>query len=274
MTNDQGYQQLDPYEDGNGDDDEFFGYAAAGGKNALAPGEKFNHKVPPALSPDTAWFTYEEMVLDWLDMTSIAEEKRGPLLKSRVTGTIVTYTRQLDREKLRTESGVEYFLSQMRPRFVKSADSVFLWRFFRLLKFNRGHQDMQLWITKFSMVHQQAVDSWMDLSKLPLRTSQAYIDWLAEKNLKIMNEKIIEHHQAQVEEDAKAGSSRTPPRLPFEEPEKIEDSDAVYNEFKKAWQDTQIEAFPLSDHLMSLIFMVFSDLSLQDREKAYDQVGY
>ena len=40
-------------------------------------------KIPPAYAGDTSWFAFEEAVEDWLDVTELDAEKRGPALRNR-----------------------------------------------------------------------------------------------------------------------------------------------------------------------------------------------
>ena len=43
-------------------------------------------KQPPSYDGRVSWFRYEELVDDWVTLTTIDASKRGPLLKSRLTG--------------------------------------------------------------------------------------------------------------------------------------------------------------------------------------------
>ena len=44
------------------------------------------NKVPPAYDGRTSWFAYEELIDDWVDMTTLEPTKHGPALKSRLSG--------------------------------------------------------------------------------------------------------------------------------------------------------------------------------------------
>ena len=90
-------------------------------------------KVPPAFNGTTSWFAYEEAIDDWCDITELEPEKRGPALRNRLEGEAAVYKPLLDRDQLRhPQEGVKYFKQALRPHFVKSSQSVFLWRFFQL----------------------------------------------------------------------------------------------------------------------------------------------
>ena len=57
-------------------------------------------KIPPLFDGSTSWFKYEELIHDWLDLTQLETEKRGPALKNRLIGDAAMYTGLLDRESL------------------------------------------------------------------------------------------------------------------------------------------------------------------------------
>ena len=48
--------------------------------------------------------------------------------------------------------------------FVKDGQYVFLYRFFRMLRCNRGQTDFQHWIVKNEIARLKAVDAWLDLT--------------------------------------------------------------------------------------------------------------
>ena len=67
------------------------------------------NKIPPMYDGKTSWFQYEELIDDWVDLTQPTDDKRGPALKSRLTGEAATYKPLLDRGKLKQADGVDYF---------------------------------------------------------------------------------------------------------------------------------------------------------------------
>ena len=69
------------------------------------------------------------------------KDKRGPSLKMRLSGLAAVKKESLDREKLATPDGVDFFERKMRPFFVKGEQYVFLWRFLGLFKAWKGNQD-------------------------------------------------------------------------------------------------------------------------------------
>ena len=108
------------------------------------------------------------MIDDWLDLTVLEAEKRGPALKNRLVVDAEMHKALLDREPLRATDGVKYFRDTLRPHFIKGAQSVFLWRFYQFTRARRGNIEMVNWIGKFSLLLKCLRDAWMDM--LPLST--------------------------------------------------------------------------------------------------------
>ena len=113
-----------------------------------------------------SFFGYEEKVQDWLDVTKAPNDKQGPLLKAKLTGTAAQHKPLLDRAKLKSEvaeAGVKYLLDYLKPHYLKGAQNVFLWRFFKIMACRRGGKDFHSWITRFTIIKKNASDAWMDL---------------------------------------------------------------------------------------------------------------
>ena len=73
---------------------------AVAGFSPQTTAQQVTTKIPPAYDGTTLWFTYEEQVLEWSDLTELHGEKRGLALKSRVTGAAAVYKHFLDRDQL------------------------------------------------------------------------------------------------------------------------------------------------------------------------------
>ena len=130
----------------------------------LATYQQVTTKIPPGYNGTTSWFTYEELVDDWCDITELDPEKRGPALRNRLEGDAAVYKPLLERDALRNaEDGVAYFKRMLRPHFVKGNQSVFMWRLFQLMKFNKGTQDFLRWIGRFQVTRKRLTDAWNDL---------------------------------------------------------------------------------------------------------------
>ena len=88
-------------------------------------------EVPPGYDGTTSWFKYSDAVEEWCDLTKVEPRKRGLAIAACLSGRAELFKERLDRDRLRDhETGVEYFLSTLRPFFVKDLQSVFLFFIF------------------------------------------------------------------------------------------------------------------------------------------------
>ena len=124
---------------------------------------QFTTKIAPSFDGRVSWFSYEEAIDDWCDITELEQSKRGPALRNRLEGDAAVYKPLLDRAALAAPTGVTYLKTQLRQHFVKGNQSVFLWRFFQLMKAHRGSQELVRWIGHFAVLRKRLADSWMDL---------------------------------------------------------------------------------------------------------------
>ena len=120
-------------------------------------------KSPPLFDGSSSWFKYEELIDDWIGLTVLEAEKRGPAPGNRLVGDAEMHKGLLDREPLRAADGVKYFRETLRPHFIRGAQSVFLWRFHQFTRARRGNIEMVKWIGKFSLLLKRSKDAWMDM---------------------------------------------------------------------------------------------------------------
>ena len=74
-------------------------------------------KQPPLYDGKVSWFRYEELVDDWVTITTV-EAPRGPLLKSRLTGDAFMYKAVLQNDLLQDpDEGVNYFKNTLEKYF-------------------------------------------------------------------------------------------------------------------------------------------------------------
>ena len=134
---------------------------------AIAMTTQVTTKVPLSYDGKTSWFSYEDAIDDWCDITELEDEKRGPVVRNRLEGEAAVYKRILDRDALKANdppgAGVEYFKRVLRPYFVKGLTNVFLYRFMQFVRFNRRSADMMKWMTRFQILLQRLMSSWMDM---------------------------------------------------------------------------------------------------------------
>ena len=144
-------------------------------------------KIPPGYDGTTSWFHFEEQVEDWTDVTELDGEKRGPALKNRLEGTAATYKTLLDRDRLKESTqadpniGVRYLLNYLRPHFVKGGQSVFLWRLFAFFKAHRGHQDLQQWLGRLTVLRKRMLDAWGDLYEVVGPNDGGFLLWITQQ---------------------------------------------------------------------------------------------
>ena len=71
-------------------------------------GSGITTKIPPLFDGSTSWSKFKELIDDWLDLTVLEAEKRGPALKNRLVGDAEMHKGLLDRGHLKTADGVKY----------------------------------------------------------------------------------------------------------------------------------------------------------------------
>ena len=155
------------------------GTMMAGG--ILPHGVSMTVKTPPQFNGEGSWFAYEEAVRDWEEICLIDGSKRGPLLKNGLHGNAAVFKKFLSRELLRDPAtGVDYFLTQLRPQFVKGASNIFLGRLIVFMKLRRNDLSPLQWITKYQLHLLRLQEAWMDLLSLaPAEHSHEYAAYYA-----------------------------------------------------------------------------------------------
>ena len=210
-------------------------------------------KVPPGFDGKTSWFAFEDAIDDWCDITELEAEKWGPALRNRLEGEASVYKRLLDREQLREPNGrgVEYFKRTLRPHFVKGAQTVFLYRFMRFMKNNRGNAELMKWMTRFQIDGRRLEESWMDLCpELDLTSPAIVAEVTARRNA---------HNNAQA---ALHAADNNHVVIPWND-DMIQ---AVHNEAIGLHRQQHRDLFPLSPNLIALIFISTADLSQDQRQ--------
>ena len=219
-------------------------FAASHAENRL--GIKMTPKVPPQFDGQSSWFEYEDLIDDWLGITTLDADKHGPSLKNALIGSASFYKSMLDNALLRDpDRGLAHFKDTLRPYFVKGVNHVFLWRFLQMFRTYRGQSEFVHWIGRFEIAQKRLMASWsdlLDLSDLPEAGTQAFLAALT-------NEQRAEYNNIADEED----------RLTYQQTLRETTTTNRRNEHQRA--------FPLSDNLMSLIFLVQADLNEQQRER-------
>ena len=140
---------------------------AAASSDMRSSGIKMTPKVPPQFDGQSSWFEYEDLIDDWLGITTLDPEKHGPSLKNALVGAASFYKSMLDNTLLRdADRGLSHFKDTLRPYFVKGVNHVFLWRFLQLFRTYRGQHEFVHWIGRFEIAQKRLMASWSDLCDL------------------------------------------------------------------------------------------------------------
>ena len=281
--------EYDYPEQGSDDDDYNRHSALAGiGKPVAERQEiaKMTKKVPPYFDGRMSWFSFEDMLQDWIEMTDEKPEKHGILVKQRLIGDAEHFRALLDNEKLKDpENGVKYLKDIIRPNYVKGSQQLFLWRFLQLIGMRRPKGvELLLWIPRVQVKKKRALAAWMDCYVgIHSKTSMRYRSWVARENSSqgTASAGADDDEYEDAEEGrgaretpaapaAKASASR-PSRSGDDEPtgptplDPEEDSTLeMYNDFLREKHKAK---FPLSDNMISLLFIVSSELNETQRER-------
>ena len=197
-------------------------------------------KVPPGFDGKTSWFAFEDAINDWCDITELESEKWVPALRNRLEGEAAVYKRLLDRDDLTQPrgTGVDHFKRTLRPHFVKGAQTVFLYRFMKFMKNNRGNGDLMKWMTRFQIDRRRLAEAWMDLlPELDLTTPVIQAEVTRQRNA---------HNQAQALQAAADDQHVI-------EPWTDEMEQAIYDEAIRLHKQAHRDRFPLSQNLIACI---------------------
>ena len=57
---------------------------------------QYTTKIPPSYDGKSSWFSFEDAVLDWLDITELDAAKQGPARRNYLKGEAAVYKSLLD----------------------------------------------------------------------------------------------------------------------------------------------------------------------------------
>ena len=134
---------------------------------------------------------------------------------------------------------------------MKGAQTVFLYRFMRFMKNNRGNGDLMKWMTRFQIDGRRLEESWMDL--------------LAELDLMspaVQAEVVIQRQRHNAEQAALLAADNNHVVEPWTDAlEQV-----IYDEAIRLHKQARRDLFPLSPNLIALIFISTADLSQDQRQ--------
>ena len=224
------------YDNGWADDDDNTAYAVNSNKHLnelqrLSAFQQVTTKVPPSYDGRGSWFTYEDAIDDWCDITELEKEKQEPALRNRLEGDAAIYKRLLDRERLKdANTGVQYFKSFLRPLFVK------VYRFQQFMNIHRGNGDILRWMTRFQLSLQRMRDSWNDLYN-PIKN--------------VANPEVAAFLQGQ--------------GLTQEQFDEL-GADEVLRRVNERLLQAHARTIPISENLVALLFVALADLTQDQRQ--------
>ena len=219
--------------------------------------QQMTTKIAPAYDGRTSFFAFEDAIDDWCDITELEAEKRGPALRNRLEGDAAQYKRLLDRDLLRDPvEGVNYFKRFLRPHFIKGAQTVFLYRFMQFMKQNRGTMDLQRWMTRFHLLANRLMESWMGLTPDLTLNDATVIATIAERRT------LHEEQQNNLAGIAAATPGAAPHVIV---PWSDEMTRLVLHNLNVARRTEQRQRFPLSENLSALIFVSLADMTQDQR---------
>ena len=152
-------------------------------------------KQPPPYDGKVSWFRYEELVDDWVTITTVEAPKRGPLLKNRLTGDAYMHKAVLQNDLLQDpDEGVNYFKNTLKKYFLKGATNVYLYRLLSFFNHRKKNQEFLIFTSKFEILLMRLKAAWMDL--MPVFTAQSpcpYRTQTQEQLLDISKQPVFEH---------------------------------------------------------------------------------
>ena len=76
---------------------------------------KMSKKIPPFFDGKKSWFTYEDELDDWVELTEEPPEKQGILVKHRLIEDAEYWRHALDNTLLKKKNGIKYLKDTLRP---------------------------------------------------------------------------------------------------------------------------------------------------------------
>ena len=75
--------------------------AAFAASSDTTHGIRTTPKIPPSFDGTTSWFEFEDLIDDWLGITTLTPIKHGPSLKNSLVGSAAFYKNMFDNTLLR-----------------------------------------------------------------------------------------------------------------------------------------------------------------------------
>ena len=184
------------------------------------------------------------------------------MLRLALKGSAQSHKQLLDDTKIKQGSnddepplclGVEYFLDYFRQKYVKGADNVFLLRFFKVMRANRGSKDYMAWFSHLELIKRQAKEAWdlLGMERRPTKESTRYIEWVRNRNKEEQDKAFLQTYKNQLDADEARG--RQAPRVEEVKAERLEQrDDSTYELFKAEYTKDWSSKYLFQENLMAI----------------------
>ena len=233
---------------------------------------KMTPKIAPAFDGSMPFYMYEEVVEEWTSLTTLDSRLWATNLRNRLQGEALFAKKLINVDLCKDpNNGVRYFLSELRPLFVKNAEHMFLWRFMKFFNKKRGSLDITLWIPTWTITFNYLNDSWADMAPTISDTNdQVYLQFITNENNRLAVEAQNNFRQRQqlflndpgnpMFADVQTGQPVQPvfvQHVPYDANDR--NTLEIYN--RDIVRTAHRARFPLNDHLTALIFLVNTELT-------------
>ena len=155
--------------------------------------------------------------------------------------------------------------AELRQYFLKGTQNVFLYRFLSFLNHRRHTGEFVTFISKFEILLRRLA-SWEDTAPTYTQTSPEYVQAIQEANQRRREQHAEQLAQAQ---QMMAGQARGTAAPIIPDPVILDPTDPAefQQEFIAGQQTQHTQAFPLSDNLLTLFFIIQRELTESQRER-------
>ena len=97
-------------------------------------GIRMTPKVPPTFDGQSSWFEFEDLIDDWMGITTLTPERLGPSLKNALVGAAEFYKNMLNNADLRPRKWSEAFQGYTQTVLCEGSQSCFLMEVFAIVQ--------------------------------------------------------------------------------------------------------------------------------------------
>ena len=251
------------YQDSEDEDPRAWASAPTSMPHGQAHQGMLHPKHAPHFDGRSSWFKYEEVVYDWLDITTLDAEKIGPSLKNKLIGDAEILKNMLDGERLREPAdggrvAAKYLMDTLRPNFIKGTTNVFMYRFLKFFSERRGNRDFLQWQNMLQVTVKRLRESWMDLLAEVTITSTEWLDFAMTENVRRTE---VNLQVAWITAAAQQLQQNLPPGTPTQLELLDENNEDHFDQWCEQRKRKHERAFPFSENLLAMFHLVLAELS-------------